>query len=236
MGFEEIEHSAGGVTAFLSGIHDQLTGKSCQAQAVRRVYIERPNGKPRPLGIPTIKDRVVQTAVKLILGPIFEADFNDCSYGCRPGRGAKDAVRAVAQHIKAGKTEVYDADLSAYFDTIPHGRLMAALRRRVVDGAVLGLIRQWLKATIVEPDGTRNKPDGKGTPQGGVISPLLSNIYLHWFEVIAAGEARRKGLNIGLESRMREIRTSGLTRGRTSAVIGKCLSSRGVLPTLPSLW
>jgi len=112
------------------------------------------------------------------------------------GRSAKDAAEAITQHAKTGKTEVYDADLSGYFDTIPHDKLISAIRMRVVDGGVLGLIRQWLRATIVEPDGKRNNPGGKGTPQGGVISPLLSNVYLHWFEVLAAREARRTGLEM----------------------------------------
>ncbi len=196
MDFGDIEQADGGVEYFLKALQEELTGKRYKAQAVRRVYIEKENGKMRPLGIPTIKDRVVQMAVKLILEPIFEADFNDCSYGYRPGRGAKDAVEAVAQHVKAGKTEVYDADLSGYFDTIPHDKLISAIRMRVVDGAVLGLIRQWLRAMIVEPDGKRTDPGGKGTPQGGVISPLLSNIYLHWFEVFAAKESRKTGLEI----------------------------------------
>ena len=194
--FGDIEGAEGGVEHFLKALNEELTGKRYKAQAVRRVYIEKENGKQRPLGIPTIKDRVVQMAVKLILEPIFEADFNDCSYGYRPGRSAKDAVEAIAQHAKTGKTEVYDADLSGYFDTIPHDKLISAIRTRVVDGGVLGLIRQWLCATSMDTDGKRNDPGGKGTPQGGVISPLLSNIYLHWFEVFAAKESQRTGLEI----------------------------------------
>jgi RNA-directed DNA polymerase len=143
----------------------------------------------RPLGIPTVKDRVVQMAVLLILEPIFEADFEDCSYGFRPGRSAHQALEEIRQHLLEGKTSVYDADLKGYFDTIPHDKLMACVKMRVVDSAVLRLIRMWLEAPVVEPpEKTGGKPtakrNDKGTPQGGVISPLLANIYLHWFDKV----------------------------------------------------
>jgi len=137
-------------------------------------------------GVPTVRDRVIQAAVLLILEPIFEADFEECSYGFRPGRSAHGALKEIRQHLKEGLTVVYDADLAGYFDSIPHDKLMACVRMRVVDGSILGLIRQWLRAPVMEPpkDG---KPltvrrNGRGTPQGGVLSPLLANVYLHWFD------------------------------------------------------
>ena len=164
-----------GEAPFLEEIEQSLKQKTYRCGAVRRVYTPKANGKLRPLGIPTIRDRVVQAAVLLILEPIFEADFLDCSFGFRPGKSAHDALETIREALKTGRTTVYDADMEGYFDSIPHDKLMAGVRRRVVDGSVLGLIRQWLQAPVVEP-GTEGKPptvqrNDRGTPQGGVISP-----------------------------------------------------------------
>lgn len=187
LSFEQIEASATGVEGFLDQIEQSLKNKSYRPDAVRRVYIPKPDGRQRPLGIPTIRDRVVQTAAVLILEPIFEADFMDCSYGFRPERSAHDALEQIRGHLGKGLRAVYDADLKGYFDSIPHDKLIKCLRMRIADRSVLKLITMWLKAPVVEPKDGGGQSKGRrnhGTPQGGVISPLLANIYLHWFEKV----------------------------------------------------
>ena len=197
MTFAQIEER--GLEAWLAGLREELDSKTYRPDPVRRVMIPKNGGGERALGIPTIRDRVVQTAAKLVLEPIFEADFEDNAYGYRPARGAVDAVKDVYRHLKRGHTDVVDADLSRYFDSIPHDDLLKSVARRIADGSVLRLIKLWLKAPIEErdADGTRRMSGGKrnklGTPQGGVVSPLLANIYMnrflkHW-RLSGCGEA-----------------------------------------------
>jgi RNA-directed DNA polymerase len=193
--FESIETQ--GLEKWLEGIREELHEKTYKASAVRRVMIAKPGGGERPLGIPTIRDRVVQTAAKLVVEPIFEADFDASAYGYRPRRGAEDAVKEVHRLLCQGYTDVVDADLTKYFDTIPHQELMQKIEQRIVDRQMLKLIRGWLKVPVEERDerGNRRMTGGKasrmGTPQGGVISPLLANIYMHRF--LGAWRQQRKG-------------------------------------------
>ncbi len=184
---EAIQTSPGGAATLLLALQQELVAKTYRPQAVRRVYRPKPDGRQRPLGIPTVRDRVVQTAAKLILEPIFEADFQDCSYGYRPGRRAHQALEAISQALRDGYTAIYDADVQTYFDTIPHDRLLKCVERRVADRSVLRLLRLWLTAPVEERDDDgrpRRQRPTQGTPQGGVISPLLANLYLHWFDVV----------------------------------------------------
>jgi RNA-directed DNA polymerase len=195
MRFEDID--AAGVESWLAALGKDLREQTYRPAPVRRVMIPKPGGGERPLGIPTIRDRVAQTAAKLVLEPIFEADFEDSAYGYRPRRSAHDAVRAVHTALCEGYTDVVDADLSKYFDTIPHHELLQSVARRVEDRHVLRLVKMWLKVPVEERDerGRRRMSGGKrstrGTPQGGVISPLLANIYMHRF--LRAWRHRDKG-------------------------------------------
>jgi RNA-directed DNA polymerase len=181
LSIKAIERSDGGVHGFLTGIQDELRSRTYHPKPVKRVFIPKSDGKLRPLGIPTVKDRVVQAALLLIIEPIFEQDFLDCSYGFRPERSAHQAIDVIKQSVVKGQLQIYDADLKSYFDTIPHDKLMKAVEMRIVDQQVLKLIRKWLRAPIWEA-GKPMKANDKGTPQGGIISPLLANLYMHWFD------------------------------------------------------
>ena len=183
--FEQIESQ--GLALWLTGLRNELRTKAYKPQPVQRVMIPKPGGGERPLGIPTLRDRVVQTAAKLVLEPIFEADLEPCAYGYRPKRSARDAIKRVHELLCQGYTDIVDADLSKYFDSIPHRELMQCVARRIVDREMLRLIKMWLKAPVAERDekGNRRMTGGRksncGTPQGGVASPMLANLYMNRF-------------------------------------------------------
>ena len=180
--FEEIEKV--GLKAYLTQLQQDLQNKTYRSSAVKQVLIPKEKkGDYRKLGIPTIRDRIAQMAVKMVIEPLWEADFHDTSYGFRPKRSARDAVKQIKQNIYDGHQFIYDADLSKYFDTIPHDRLFVLLKKRLTDQGILSLLQQWLSAPVQLPNG-RLEASKKGSPQGGVISPLLSNIYLHAFDEI----------------------------------------------------
>jgi len=185
-GFEDIE--AYGLDRWLDELASELRGRTYRPQPARRVHIPKGDGKRRPLGIPTIRDRVAQTAVVLVLEPIFEADLEPEQYAYRPDRSALDAVTAVLGLLKSGHKEVVDADLSGYFDSIPHAELIRSLSRRISDRHLMGLVKMWLEAPVEEIDErgrhhrtTRNKDEGRGSPQGSPLSPLLANVYMRRF-------------------------------------------------------
>jgi RNA-directed DNA polymerase len=229
--FEDIETR--GVGEWMKGLGEELQSKTYKPQPVRRVIIPKPGGGERPLGIPTIRDRVVQTAAKLILEPIWEAELEPNAYGYRPQKSAQDAIRKVDELLHEGYTDIVDADLSKYFDTIPHSELMQCVARRIVDRQMLYLIKMWLKVPVEEREknGKRRLTGGKGndrgTPQGGVVSPALANLYMNrmlkgWRQTKRGEQFRARIVNYADDFVI-------LSRGKANEALGW---TRGVLERL----
>ena len=219
---------------YLREVHEQLKSGEYQVQGVRRTYIDKADGGQRPLGIPTVKDRVVQTALKLVLEPIFEREFRAESFGFRPGRSAKDALRRVNELLRAGYHYVVDADLKSYFDTIPHDRLQGLVQDKISDGTLLALIDQYLHQRVVE--GACDWVPTQGTPQGAVLSPLLANLYLHPMDVLLGDKyplvryaddfvvlcRSRAEADAALEALRVWVRQNGLTLHPEKTHVGDC--------------